>query len=82
MTKFYCGCVVLAMEALHSKSNATATSSPNILLDAEARQICDFASQEGWRERATRTCGRRSMSREMLANSSHGSRRTGVAWGS
>ena len=55
MTKFYCGCVVLAMEALHAKNNIYRDLKPeNILLDAEGYvKICDFgfAKKVGENER-------------------------------
>ena len=77
MTKFYCGCVVLAMEALHAKNNIYRDLKPeNILLDAEGYvKICDFgfAKKVGENERTRTTCGTPEyVSPEMLANSGHG----------
>jgi serine/threonine protein kinase len=77
MTKFYCGCVVLAMEALHAKNNIYRDLKPeNILLDAEGYvKICDFgfAKKVVDNERTRTTCGTPEyVSPEMLANSGHG----------
>ena len=60
MTKFYCGCVVLAMEALHAKNNIYRDLKPeNILLDAEGYvKICDFGFAKHCADRRLRTvCG-------------------------